>query len=141
MTTNVFISYAHSDRAAAKELAKSLVKRGYRVSADDVPITEDWAESITTSIEGASNMVVLFSEDARNNPSVMFEWGVAAALGKPIIVVGDVEAHDLPPDVWGSRIVVVGASEDYEAVAEKIQIAEDKVRMETQRNGVSKAPS
>jgi hypothetical protein len=78
----VFLSYASSDAASARELASALREEGHSVwLADDVPAGENVALKTGRALEDSDAMVVLISPDAVKAASVQRE--IDFALGSP----------------------------------------------------------
>jgi hypothetical protein len=62
---DVFVSYAHEDRAKATALARALERRRLRVWWDpDLRAGDEWAQAIERAVEGAPCVVVLWSAKA-----------------------------------------------------------------------------
>jgi hypothetical protein len=79
-TGNVFLSYAHQDRARALKLADVLRSEGLNVWSDqEILPGANWAAELGDALESAHAMVVLLSPDATSSREVMMD--MAYALG------------------------------------------------------------
>lgn len=96
--TDVFISYARSNRAAAEALAERLSGLGLTVWWDtELVAGEQFRAAIEEQLRAARAIVVLWSPDAVASRFVVDEADVAAATGKLISVLVDgFTAHQTP---------------------------------------------
>ena len=68
MTIDVFISYNHNDKAAAKRLARLLKRRGFNVWWDNkIPAGKTWADVIEEKLKAAKAVVGLWSSSSVNS--------------------------------------------------------------------------
>lgn len=80
---DVFVSYARSDEAAARRVAKTLQDRGYSVWwDDDLPAHRAYSEVIERQLDEASAVVVLWSAESARSQWVRAEADVARNGGK-----------------------------------------------------------
>jgi hypothetical protein len=105
MTERIFVSYAHQDRDLVKGVLQALRKRGV-VTAEDVVILDhgvimeannrsqdfepgaDIRKIIKDQISSASKVVIIDSDNSAKSEWVNYEAGMAAALEKPIFIMG-----------------------------------------------------
>ncbi len=88
--TDVFISYASSDRERARTLASALAARGWSVWWDrKIKAGQIFDEVIERELETAKNIVVLWSNDSISSEWVKNEAAVAAQRGVLVPVLID----------------------------------------------------
>jgi GTPase SAR1 family protein len=95
MTEKIFVSYAHQDRDLVQAVVQNLREHGI-VTEQDVVILDhqdfipgqDVRRMIKDQISSASKVVIIASDDSANSEWVNYEAGMAAALEKPIFVMG-----------------------------------------------------
>ena len=95
MTEKIFISYAHQDRDMVRAVMQTLRKHGI-VTAEDAVILdahdfqpgENVRRAIKEQISSASKVVIIASANSAKSEWVNYEAGMAAALEKPIFVMG-----------------------------------------------------
>jgi len=95
MTEKIFVSYAHQDRDLVKGVLQALRKKGI-VTAEDAVILdhedlqpgEDFRRMIKDQIRSASKVVIITSDNSAKSEWVNYEAGMAAALEKPIFIMG-----------------------------------------------------
>ncbi|NIM11020.1 MAG: TIR domain-containing protein [Candidatus Aminicenantes bacterium] len=111
--SDIFISYAHSDRERAQNLAKALKKQGWSVWWDrQIPPGKTFDDVIEEALDAAKCIIVLWSKD-----SVTSEWVKAeAAEGKKRkilipILIDDVKiplefrrTHAVRLEDWGGTL-------------------------------------
>ena len=94
MAEKIFVSYSHQDRELVKGLKERLRKHRI-VSAEDVVILDplmtakpgdDIREAIKKQMMDASKVVIVTSDSSAESQWMNYEAGMAAALGKPIVV-------------------------------------------------------
>lgn len=95
MTEKIFVSYAHQDRDLVQVVIQSLRKHGIVTEKDVVILDhqdfmpgEDVRRMIKDQISSASKVVIIASDNSANSEWVNYEAGMAAALEKPIFVMG-----------------------------------------------------
>jgi hypothetical protein len=95
MTEKIFVSYAQQDRDLVKAVLQNLRKHGIVTEKDVVILDhqdfipgEDVRRMIKDQISSASKVVIIASDDSANSEWVNYEAGMAAALEKPIFVMG-----------------------------------------------------
>jgi len=72
--SDVFISYAHADREAARKVAEALVAHGWSVWWDRIiPVGRKWDEVIEEKLDSATCVVVLWSKASVASQWVKFE--------------------------------------------------------------------
>jgi hypothetical protein len=95
MTEKIFLSYARQDRGLLGAVQRALRKHG--IAGNDVVIMDphqklkagsNVRKMIKDQISSASKVVIIGSENSANSVWVNYEAGMAAALGKPIVIVG-----------------------------------------------------
>ena len=95
MAEKIFLSYAHEDRGLVEAAKQALRKHG--VVAEDYITLEpsqklkagsNIRKLIREQISSASKVVIIFSRSSARSQWVNYEAGMAAALDKPIVVVG-----------------------------------------------------
>ena len=87
MPHDVFISYSSLNKATADAICAGLEYKGLRcwIAPRDIPPGSNYGAQIDSAIEGASAMVLVFSEGANRSHYVMREAEAALAYGKLII--------------------------------------------------------
>lgn len=96
---NVFISYSRDSQDYAQRLGAAL-KDSWAASFIDqaqLSLGESFHDVIRAKMQSASAFVVLLTQRAIESQWILFELGVAQALGKPIILLllGDVDVDRL----------------------------------------------
>ena len=86
--SEVFLSYRHTDKATAWDLAYDLDRRGRRVFIDVhdntlVPGQEDLDDALVTAIDNARTMIIIISDETQGSWWVPWEIGVSTPFGKP----------------------------------------------------------
>lgn len=118
--SHIFISYSHTDRAYAHQLAEALTARGFAVWYDDrIDYGEDWWREIDQAINDCVAVIVLMSPDAQDSRWVQREIALAEDRDKrlfPLLLAGenwslfvrtqyvDVREGTLPPAKFFDRI-------------------------------------
>lgn len=97
MSETIFLSYARQDRRLVGAVQRALRREGI-VGGDDVVIVgphqqlkpgiSNVRKTIKDQISSASKVVIIASDHSANSVWVNYEAGMAAALGKPIVLVG-----------------------------------------------------
>jgi hypothetical protein len=89
MSTQVFISYSHSDTAFAGKLTKSLEQAGYEVWLDrtDIQTGTRWDDEIIKGLNSSEIFLVLLSNKATASQNVKDEIGYALDHGKQILPI------------------------------------------------------
>jgi hypothetical protein len=89
MSTQVFISYSHSDTAFAGKLTKSLEQTGYEVWLDrtDIQTGTRWDDEIVKGLNSSEIFLVLLSNKATASQNVKDEIGYALDHGKQILPI------------------------------------------------------
>ncbi len=88
MAFDVFLSYAHKDRAIANYAAAALADQGLAVWYDtQIEGGADWRHTIIKNLETSRCLVVLFSEATNRSRQVRKEIAVANRLNIPVIPV------------------------------------------------------
>jgi hypothetical protein len=78
--SDIFVSYASEDRAAAQKLAKALEARGWSIFWDrTIPTGKTWRETIGKELGSARCVVVLWSKTSVDSDFVLDEAGAAKA--------------------------------------------------------------
>ena len=96
MTEKVFLSYAHEDRAFAKSLATKmkdvLRSRSRNIvvfdGLSDIAVGQDIREKIKAEMDAANTVVIVSSRHSDASQWVNYEAGMADALGKTVVIVG-----------------------------------------------------
>ncbi len=86
--SEVFLSYRHSDKATAWELAYDLDRQDRRVFIDVhddtlVPGQRDLDDALVTAIDNARTMIIVVSDETQGSWWVPWEIGVLTHSGKP----------------------------------------------------------
>lgn len=111
---NIFLSYAMSDQAFARDLGKRIEALGFTVEdpPHTVAVGDVWAEMVSAKI-GTSDAVLLIvpSAGSRGANNAFFEAGAARALGKRVFAVlperASARMEDVPADI--SALLVTDA--------------------------------
>ena len=87
MTHDVFISYAHEDKAIADAICAKLEENKIRcwIAPRDITPGDKYAQALVNAIEASKLVVVVFSHNADKSPHVMTEIERAFNLEKIII--------------------------------------------------------
>jgi hypothetical protein len=105
---NLFISYAHKDKAFAHRLARRLEHPGDNIWLDASTVGGNVADSLRQALTDADGVVVVLSDAALDSNHVMFELGAADALGKNIMAVTLAETtlpEPLPVPIGNTQIL------------------------------------
>ncbi|NEQ44712.1 MAG: TIR domain-containing protein [Leptolyngbya sp. SIOISBB] len=108
LMTQVFLAYAHEDKALMEQVRRSLWREGIVVwvntNASDIQAGEDFQQAIDQGIEQADNLIYLLSPHALASEQCGRELSYAQALHKRIvpILVSEIGATQ-DPDRWLER--------------------------------------
>jgi adenylate cyclase len=95
--SDVFVSYARSTEAQAKQVADALRAHGYTVWRDDeLPAHRPYAEVIEERLKGAKAVVVLWSAEAAKSQWVRAEAEAAREAGTLVQTSVDGSIPPLP---------------------------------------------
>ncbi|MEL7350472.1 MAG: toll/interleukin-1 receptor domain-containing protein [Cyanobacteria bacterium P01_A01_bin.116] len=128
----IFISYAHTDRAFAQALTQVLESTGNHVCVwkdTKIEAGSDWEQEIQRALNKASVVVLITSKDALASQYVNYEIGSAIAAEAQVIpvLIDDVESlptylgHIHPVDARGRDEASVGV--ELAAAIKEIQTA------------------
>ena len=100
-TSDVFLSYKHSDRDTAFGLAEHLHRRGRRVFIDIhddslLPGEKDLDKALITAITNADTIVVIVSDATQGSWWVPWEIGVSTPFEKPRAMYKPMARFGLP---------------------------------------------
>lgn len=95
MTEKIFLSYASADRALVSGVLDELRKHQV-VTEEDVVFLDphhlkpgaDFRRMVKEQINSASKVVIIASDHSAASEWVNYEAGMAAALEKPIVILG-----------------------------------------------------
>ena|SRR5688572_28234160 len=96
MSEKIFLSYARQDRRLVAAVRRALRNQGIIEGNDEVivgpqqslkPGISNVRKTIKNQISSASKVVIIASDHSANSVWVNYEAGMAAALGKPIVLV------------------------------------------------------
>ena len=96
MSERIFLSYAQQDRGLVGAARRALRKQGIVEGNDEVivgphqslkPGRSNVRKTIKDQISSASKVVIIASDHSANSVWVNYEAGMAAALGKPIVLL------------------------------------------------------
>jgi len=95
MPEKIFLSYANEDRHLVQDVLDTL-RRHHLVTSNDVEVMDphdfspggNLREMIKEQINSASKVVIIASDHSAASEWVNYEAGMAAALDKPIVVLG-----------------------------------------------------
>ena len=116
MKRKVFISYAWQDRDRVEEVLKKLRETHAaelypnQEIADPISLIEsgqDLRAEIRKQMQSASVVVVLWTKRAAVSDWVQYEVGMADALEKPVVVVAEKSAPQLPAPIADSEVVTL----------------------------------
>jgi WD40 repeat protein len=87
LMTQVFLAYAHEDKAVMEKIRNSLRREGFTVwtNTTDIQTGETFEKAIQRGIEQADNIVYLLSPDALNSEYCQQELNYSLSLNKRII--------------------------------------------------------
>jgi WD40 repeat protein len=98
--TQVFLAYAHEDKAVMEKIRNSLWREGFTVwtNTTDIQTGEAFEKAIGRGIEQADNVVYLLSPEALNSEYCQQELNYALSLNKRIIpvLVRETDPQQLP---------------------------------------------
>lgn len=144
-SNSVFISYGTSDRQVASDLGLELAKLGVTVvDGRKIEPGDQWRAKIASAIKDASTMVVVVDKpEAAGSGWVSYEAGVAAGLGKPVVVVASnkYSVTDLPADLAAQQVVQVNPSAPAAAAREvttRLKSVFDKLKTDLQPKSVTR---
>lgn len=116
----IFISHAHKDKEAAKELSDKLKERGIQswFDEDSLKPGEAWVDQIKAAVV-ESEAVVVFLGDGSPSPNVLVEAGMALGQGKRVLSV--VSGENAEAGVFANlqRVRVFGEN-DIDSAADEI---------------------
>ena len=117
--SDVFISYSRRDRTVVERLTAALAARGRSAWVDfaDIPPTAEWMAEIKGAIDAADTVVVVLSPDSVASPVCTEELEAAVDANKRIVpvVVRDVPATDVPPELAKRNWLFLREDDDFEA--------------------------
>ena len=96
MSEKIFLSYAREDRRLVGAVRRALRKQGIVEGDDEVIVGPQQSlksgisnvrKTIKNQISSANIVVIIASDHSANSVWVNYEAGMAAALGKPIVLV------------------------------------------------------
>jgi transcriptional regulator with AAA-type ATPase domain len=95
MSERIFLSYANEDRELVHDVLEQLRKH-HLVSSNNVVLLDprestagaDIRSLIKEQINSANKVVIIASDNSAKSAWVNYEAGMAAALDKPIVVLG-----------------------------------------------------
>src|SRR5580700_5847049 len=87
MNFDVFISYAHQDKAAADAACAKIEAEGIRcwIAPRDVPPGAEWAAAIVEAIDQCRAMVLIFSSNANQSRQIHREVQRAFEREVPVV--------------------------------------------------------
>jgi hypothetical protein len=96
MAERIFVSYAAQDRRLVETVEQTLREHGFVTGKDvtivdpqkEIHLGENIRDAIRDYILSASMVVVILSDNSMKSQWVNYEVGMAAALEKPIVVIG-----------------------------------------------------
>ncbi len=99
--SEVFLSYQHSDKHTALQLAAYLDQRGRYVFIDVcddtlLPGDRDLDDALTTAIANADTMVIVVSDETQSSWWVPWEIGVSTSSWKPRAMYKPMVSRPLP---------------------------------------------
>lgn len=125
---NVFLSYAHADKALADQIVSRLDGGSLEIWREEAVNTgEAWANAIQDALRKAETVLLIVpaaGSPGRNN--VFFEIGAARALGKRILAVvpdrRETEPQDIPVDA-ADLVIMDAAHRPIDEVAATLRTA------------------
>ncbi len=89
LMTQVFLSYAQTDKTTMEQLRRSLMRECFTVwtNTTDIQTAEDFEDAINRGIEQADNLIYLLSPDSLTSKYCQQELNYALSLNKRIIPV------------------------------------------------------
>jgi hypothetical protein len=129
MAYKIFISHAQRDGDIARDLAHRLEGAAVKafLGGEDVQAGEATAIKLDRRLHDSNEVIVLLTEHALKDPSVLFEMGAAFGSHKQVtpVVVG-VSKEELPPMVKDLHHINYANVSDY--IAEVRKRASDQRR-------------
>jgi hypothetical protein len=85
--SHLFICFSSKDQTIALEVVEFLEAEGLKcwISSRNIPLGDNYQESIVTALEGAHGIVFLFSESSIASGEIKKELSLASSGGKPIL--------------------------------------------------------
>src|ERR1700730_401072 len=85
--SRLFICFSSKDQTIALEVVEFLEAEGLKcwISSRNIPLGDNYQESIVTALEGAHGIVFLFSESSIASGEIKKELSLASSGGKPIL--------------------------------------------------------
>ncbi|MCI0486072.1 MAG: toll/interleukin-1 receptor domain-containing protein [Blastocatellia bacterium] len=115
-TPKVFISYSHSDKEWARQLAETIASTGLAVWFDEFDIKpgQQLVDALEKGLRESDAVILLINSENINRPNLFFEIGAALGMNKTIIPVvpKDFEAHKLPLPLKRIRFVTRKSPEE-----------------------------
>ena len=120
MSNKVFISHAHKDNEAAKELAEKIRNKGVEAWFDENELKpgESWEQQIKSALIESSTVVLVLGE-GEPSPNVLVEAGMAFGQGKRVVPVVLGKNTDVKVFSNLQQVYAVG-EEGIEAAADQI---------------------
>lgn len=127
MSMKVFISHAHKDDAAARELVEKLKVRGVETWFDknELQPGESWEQQIKDALIESETVVLVLGE-GDPSPNVLVEAGMAYGQGKRVlpVLVGDTANLSMFANV--QQVAAVGPNGIDNAAEQIVQVLNDK---------------
>lgn len=106
----IFLSYSIKDYGFARNLQQALHQANMEgfFEADSIPAGADLKEVVREKLRNSSALVVLLSENALSNSWLLFEVGLAEAMGKriiPIVLPGANIDNSIPNAITDLQVV------------------------------------
>ena len=109
----VFISYSHDDAEWVRRFAEALREQSVSVWLDDWQVNpgESIRDAIEAGLRNSDAIVAVLTRTTAQRPNVLFEFGVALGMGKPLIpiVPADLESSGIPFGLRTRRYLTKGA--------------------------------
>jgi formylglycine-generating enzyme required for sulfatase activity len=116
---SLFISYSRRNIDMARRLVAAFEGQGldFWIDWEGIEPTLDWWKEICKGIEEADNFVFLISPDSIRSRVCGQELGHAVTNGKRLIpvVILDVKAEDVPPELGSLNWIFLRDSDDFQA--------------------------
>jgi hypothetical protein len=122
----VFISYGIEDSHWARALAQALSERSVDVWYDTMQLQagQEWQRALVRSLRDSDVYALVVGNRSLSNPNVMFEFGIAAASGRPVvpIILSSSSTPELPTSL--AQIYQIRTDNVQTAVDELVRVAE-----------------
>ena len=124
---DAFISYSRKDLAFARRLHEGMQDSGFESWIDwkDIPPSADWKREIKAAIEQSDAFIVILSSHSVDSSTCSEEVAHAIENNKRLIpiVLGDLDAQSVPPQLAALNWIIVDPEGDLEVALDTLSQA------------------